>query len=87
LEERIQKRFFDPDDYLISSEGPKSPMERRFGFVILAIDCLLVETLGAFIEGLEDTDRKSRATFCNFLTTRPEFARYFYEQTPGRTVL
>lgn len=77
LRERIQRRFLDAVDYLISAEELKPSTERRFGFVILAIDCLLVETFGAFIEGLEDTDRKSKATFCKFLTTRSEFARDF----------
>ncbi len=50
---------------------------RRFGFTILAVDCLVIETLEAFIEGLEDTEGKSRATFCKFLRSRPLFAAEF----------
>jgi len=38
---------------------------------------LLVETLGAFIEGLTDTDNKSKRTFCSVLTQRPLFSREF----------
>lgn len=44
---------------------------------VLAIDCMLVETLGAFIEGLEDTEGKSKKTFCNFLRGRKLFATEF----------
>lgn len=40
---------------------------------------MLVETLGAFIEGLEGTENKSKATFCKFLTTRPTFSADFNE--------
>jgi len=81
LEARIHERFIDPVDHLIAAEEAKPIMERRFGFTILAVDCLLVETLGAFIDGLTDTDGASRATFCGFLTTRPLFKDEF---TPDR---
>lgn len=76
---RILERFIEPIDYLIAAEEPKPAIERRFGFAVLAIDCLLVETLGAFIDGLEDTEGKSKATFCKFLTTRPLFSADFTE--------
>jgi hypothetical protein len=36
-----------------------------------------VETLGAFIEGFEDTLGKSQKTFCTFLRTRKQFAADF----------
>src|SRR5574338_1620878 len=77
FEARIHERFIDPVDHLIAAEEAKPPLERRFGFVILAVDCLLVETLGAFREGLETTDSSSRATFCKFLTTRPQLSKQF----------
>lgn len=77
LAARIHDRYIEPVDFLIASEANKPASERRFGFTVLAIDCLLVETLGAFIEGLEDTDGKSRKTFCAFLRTRKQFAAEF----------
>jgi hypothetical protein len=67
----------EPVDFLIASEENKPPSERRFGFSVLAIDCLVVETLGAFIEGLEHTEGKSKKTFCTFLRTRKQFAAEF----------
>src|SRR5207302_1438686 len=77
LERRIVQRFIEPTDHLIRAEDSKPAAERRFGFTILAIDCLLVETLGAFLDGLQDTRGKSEAIFCRFLTTRPSFAAEF----------
>jgi hypothetical protein len=77
LAARIHDRYIEPVDFLIASEEKKSPSDRRFGFTVLAVDCLLVETLGAFIEGLEDTDGISKKTFCTFLRTRKQFATEF----------
>jgi hypothetical protein len=88
VRERIYGRYFDPVDHLIAVEQQEPAVRRRFGFAIIAIDCLLIETFGAFVEGLETTDGKSKVTFCKFLTTRPKFkaaftedlARQFYEE-------
>lgn len=79
LKARINQRFIEPIDYLIASEGDTPATYRSFGFTVLAIDCLVIETLQAFIEGLEDTDGISRATFRKFLTTRRGFATDFTE--------
>jgi hypothetical protein len=46
LEARICERFIDPVDHLIATEQVKPLAERRFGFTVLAVDCLLIETLG-----------------------------------------
>lgn len=74
---RIRERYINPVDFLIAAETEKRAVDRRFGFAVLAIDCLLVETLGAFLEGLENTEGDSKATFCKFLTTRPGFSADF----------
>jgi hypothetical protein len=81
LHGRITERFIEPIDFLIQTDEAKLPTERRFGFAILALDCLLVETLGAFIDGLEDTRGKSEPTFCRFLMKRPQFASVFASET------
>ncbi len=77
LSGRIQERYFDPMDILIAAEKDKPATKRRFGFSILAIDCLLIETLGAFLLGLTDTDSKSKKVFSEFLTTRIQFSGDF----------
>jgi hypothetical protein len=77
LEARIDERFIDPVDHLIGVENQMPSINKRFGFVVLAIDCLLVETLGAFVDGLETTEGMSRRIFCGFLTTRAQFRADF----------
>ncbi len=77
FEKRIEDRYITPVDLLIEAEREKSPKQRRFGFTILAIDCLLVETLQAFREGMKDTRNKSKVMFRTFLTSRPEFMTSF----------
>ncbi|MEX2120228.1 MAG: hypothetical protein WD847_11595 [Pirellulales bacterium] len=80
LETRISGRFIEPVDCLIAADESKPPAQRRFGFAVLAIDCLLVETLEAFRLGLKDTGRESRKTFCHFLTERPLFKVHFTKE-------
>jgi hypothetical protein len=79
LRSRIYGRYIDPVDQLILAEQSTPASERRFGFTIVAIDCLLIETFGAFLLGLGTTDGVSRDTFCKYLTTRPRFSGVFTE--------
>ena len=81
---RMRRRFIDPVDYLVYAETEKLATQRCFGFAVLALDCMLVETLGAFLKGLKDTDRKSESTFCEFLSTRPRFCNDFNEALATR---
>jgi hypothetical protein len=83
LERRIAERYFAPVDFLIQAEVNLLACQRRYGFAVLAIDCLLVETLEAFREGLEDTDGKSKATFSKFLTSREQFKHFFPAKADG----
>lgn len=57
LQSRINERYIEPVDLLISHESGKHYSERRFGFTIIAIDCLLIETLKSFIDGSNETKR------------------------------
>ncbi len=77
LEARLTERFLEPVDILINAEESEDAHEKKFGFTILAIDLLLMETLQAFKEGLETTERKSKQTFTNFLRDSPHFSKYF----------
>jgi hypothetical protein len=54
---RIEARFFDPVDVLVAAEVGKK--RKKYGFATLAIDCLLIETLQGFYEGVSDHNRKS----------------------------
>jgi hypothetical protein len=61
----------------ISLDEKKLIKEWRLGFAILAIDCAVVETMGAFQEELTDTGRKSKETFAKFRSTSPRFRQHF----------
>ena len=76
---RIEARYFEPVELLLELDERRAAHERRFGFTILAIDCLLVETLQAFRDGLKDTRSKSREMFKRFLSARASFKKHFDE--------
>jgi len=77
---RISVRYLEPVDLLIKDDEKRSPLERRYGFTILAIDCLLIETLQSFREGLIDIKGKSKKIFIKFLTERQNFKDFFTEE-------
>lgn len=69
--DRIERRFFAPADVLIASEHEEC--RQTFGFAILALDCLVIETLQGFREGMKKHNGKSQELFCGFLTNWPVF--------------
>src|SRR5260221_4689788 len=71
LEQRLRGRFAEVVDFLIEEDEKRPANERRFGFTILATDCLVLETIEAFRQGLTDTRRKSEQLCTSFLTQRP----------------
>lgn len=66
FEARIRSRFFEPVDELVKFDN--CIPNKTFGFAILAIDCLVIEALQGFREGVTDHTRKSEKLFTNFLT-------------------
>lgn len=53
---RFNERYFDPIDEMIKHE--RKEIRTRVGFIIMSIDCLLIETLNQFLFGIEDTNTK-----------------------------
>jgi len=74
---RIQSRYLEPADLLIDADEKRSLVERRYGFSIMAINCILIETLQSFRDGLTDTKSKSKEMFIKFLTQREGFREHF----------
>lgn len=69
LKDRIEHRFLEPAGEIM--ELPWS------GFAIMALDCLLIETLQQFRKGVCETERgKGREYFTEFLT-ETSFGEYF----------
>jgi hypothetical protein len=77
FEKRIQERFIEPINILIESEKDRLAGEKKFGFTILALDFLLVETIQSFREGKTESNGKSKKVFCRFLTESDNFKEYF----------
>ena len=70
VERRIQTRFLAPADQLQSVPYA--------GFAIMALDCLLIETLQAFKSGKHaENFKESRKAYEAFLTSSPRFQKYF----------
>lgn len=71
LQKRIEDRFIDAADKLIDlGKAPKlnlSTAFERFGFAILAIDFLVLETIEGFRAGLDDHKGKSKELCVAFL--------------------
>jgi len=82
LRSRIKDRYISPVDILIDHEESKNYAERRFGFVILAIDCLLIETLQAFKDGNEETKwKEGKSVFVSFLTVSSNLGKHFNKKS------
>jgi hypothetical protein len=63
---RIRRRFLDPVDELVRIDETRSP--QTFGFAILAIDFLVIESLQGFREGKIDHTGHSERLIKSFLT-------------------
>ncbi len=65
FEARMRRRFFEPAEALIGLDDARS--DKTFGFAILAIDCLVIETLQGFRDGIVNHNGKSKKLFKDFL--------------------
>jgi hypothetical protein len=84
LRRRLQERYIDPIERLLP--------EHKNGFNIMAISCLMIETLESFYQGLGNTNRKSHDCFKQFFARQQRFkaiqdaglaTRFFYEVRCG----
>lgn len=92
VEARLRRRFIDPVDVLIAHEIGRA--RGTFGFAILAIDCVLIETLQGFREGcishhgraIKGAGSRSEELIVTFLSERlgawfgRDTARTFYKE-------
>ncbi|AVA22789.1 hypothetical protein [Rhizobium sp. NXC24] len=65
IKDRIEGRFLKPADALIEAEADKT--QGTFGFAILALDFLVIETVQGFREGRINHTGQSETLFKNFL--------------------
>lgn len=66
LRDRIQSRFIKPAQSLIDFDKTNKP--QSFGFAILALDCLVLETIQGFRQGVTNHTGQSGPLFRAFLS-------------------
>lgn len=69
LEDRIRGRFLTPISFV--ERWPHS------GFAVLALDCLLIETIQQFHEGVPETPYKQSKSYFTTFLTESRFGQYF----------
>jgi hypothetical protein len=76
LHQRLRERFFLPVRQLRRRDSETQPTMRP-GFAILALDCLLIETLVSFRAGTPLRTGQSGRAFVDFLKGSRHFKKYF----------
>lgn len=76
IEKRIRGRYLRPMEVLIEKE--KGDRRKSFGFIIMSIDCLLIEAIQQFKEGNEETKWKDN---------KKAFKRFFNENIEFRSLI
>ena len=56
IKDRFESRYFKPIDQLLNSSDKK--VKYTCGFLVMSIDCLLIETLNQFYLGLFTSEEK-----------------------------
>ncbi len=69
IAEFFVERFFER--YVIPIES--TPRTAKHGFTIMAVSCLLIETLESFWCGWPTTERQSKLAFCQFFSRTRRF--------------
>ncbi len=76
--ERLRMRYFVPIELFMCKSYT--------GFAVMALDCLLIETLQQFRDGRHETKGSSKSAFCHFLT-RTSFREHFNSKTAEKFYL
>src|SRR5438874_2383721 len=73
--DRIHGRFLAPVDAIANHTDCQ--IQEFSGFTIIAIDCLLIETLNQFYQGIDETVGSHGDAFWNFFRESTHFQREF----------
>jgi len=73
--DRIQGRFLSPVDAIV--EHATYDIREFSGFAILALDCLIIETLNQFYKGTDETTGKHWKAFRDFFKSSEHFKTEF----------
>jgi hypothetical protein len=64
VKERFCERYINP---------MRVDKTKKSGFAMMALSCLMIETLESFYQGWPTTNRKSELAFCKFFDRNPNF--------------
>lgn len=84
IKARFDKRFLEPADILLKHEDEEirqGSLPEGLGFSVLAIDCLLIETICGYENGAPTPMRGTSQAFETFLTTAPRFEKAFAQES------
>jgi hypothetical protein len=68
LHRRFAERYIEP---VTASHG-----KQVHGFTIMAVSCLMIESLESFCRGWENSNGKSELAFCHFFDSQRQFDRF-----------
>ncbi|WP_322807273.1 hypothetical protein [Thermanaerothrix sp.] len=77
FEDRIKGRFIDAIEILKNEDD--NSKTRRFGFAIMSLICLLIETLAQFYEGESSSQGISKGVYTNFLSFKSLVLKNLFE--------
>ncbi len=78
FEDRIKGRFIDAIKILKNNDDKRKT--HRFGFAIMSLICLLIETLAQFYEGITKSNQVSnKQLYTTFLTNKSFVFRHYFQ--------
>lgn len=77
FEDRIKGRFIDAIEILKNEDD--NSKTRRFGFAIMSLICLLIETLAQFYKGVAGSKEVGRRIYTDFLSQNSFVLRNFFD--------
>lgn len=72
IADALRRRF--TERYIVPVTPTKD--NRMHGFTMMAVSCLMIESLQSFCEGWKNSEGKSELAFCNFFASHSEFERF-----------
>jgi hypothetical protein len=81
FQERINGRYINLIEKLIEESRNKEEIFVNYSFSIMALNCLLIETLLQFYEGTDKTKGENNKAYTKFLTSYEPFKSEFSEKT------
>ena len=76
--ERYQKRYFAPIKVL--QKHINSDIRNNCGFLIASIDCILIETLEQYYDGVDESNKNTQDAFLSFFSRSAAFREVIKDQ-------